>query len=453
MLRPTRRPDLRVQASLRLAAGGLVYLGIAAAGADGARAITVEEFARSPAAAAYRDARYDAALAEIDKLLQREPRDPILLRVRGMSLYRLGRLDEAETALAAAVAAAPGDPAAQYWLGAARHKRGNMQGALAAFSAAERLAPNTQYGTGAREFIASIQAQRSDGPAAPGAPERPWSLSITTGFQHDDNVALTNRDRVRSWRFFGETAGSYVFPLAQGFSLQLDGRVYGSAHFRSEASDFNLLLISGGPTLAWRTTIGPYPARLLLGYSYEYVMQGGIYFNDSHAIAPRIEIALLPDSVATFGATVGFDRFALAAGTSPALFSRDGMRYGASARHVQYLPGRQHYLWGGYEFTLYETDGANFDAYAHVGSAGASFALPWDIRLDLAAELGYTRYFNYVDSPKRRQLKQIYTAWITKTITPNLSLSFAYAYTFDDSNIRDFETRRNLFTVSARYSF
>jgi hypothetical protein len=34
-----------------------------------------------------------------------------------------------------------------------------------------------------------------------------------------------------------------------------------------------------------------------------------------------------------------------------------------------------------------------------------------------------------------------------------LSLSFAYAYTFDDSNVRDFETRRNLFTVSARYAF
>src|SRR5262249_34048307 len=129
------------------------------------------------------------------------------------------------------------------------------------------------------------------------------------------------------------------------------------------------------------------------------------------------------------------------------------MRYAAGARHIQYLPGRQHYLWAAYEFTQYETDGRNFDAYAHVGSAGASFTLPWNVRLDLAAELGYTRYFNYADSPKRRSLKQIYPAWLTKAVTPNLSLSFAYAYTFDDSNIREFETRRNLFTVNARYTF
>jgi hypothetical protein len=161
----------------------------------------------------------------------------------------------------------------------------------------------------------------------------------------------------------------------------------------------------------------------------------------------------LPDSVTAAAFTLGFDRFALASATDPALFSRDGMRYSAGARHVQYLPGRRHHIWGAYEFTLYETDGRNFDAYAHVGSAVASFALPWDVRLDLGAELGYTRYFNYVDSPKRRALKQIYAAWLTKAVTPNFSLSFAYAYTFDDSNIRDLETRRNLFTVSARYTF
>jgi tetratricopeptide (TPR) repeat protein len=436
---------------VRLFAGGVLAFLVVAGDAGAAHAITVEEFARSPAAAAYQAGRYDAAIAAVDAMLQREPGDPILLRVRGMALYRLDRFADAETALTSAVSAAPGDPAAHYWLGAARFKRGNRAGALAAFATVERIAPNTRYSASAREFVASIETQAA-APAA-AAPERPWTFSITTGGQYDDNVSLVNRDRVSAFRFFGEAAGAYVVPLTHGFSLSLDGRVYGSAHFRSAADDFNLLLISGGPTLAWRTNVGSYPARLLLGYNYEYVMQGGIYYNDSHAISPRFEIGLLPDSVTTLGATVGFDRFALAAGTSPAVFSRDGMRYTAGARHVQYLPGRQHYVWGAYEFTLYETDGANFDANAHVGSAGASVALPWDIRLDLAAELGYTRYFNYVDSPKRRQLKQIYTAWITKAITPNLSVSFAYAYTFDDSNIRDFETRRNLFTVSARYSF
>jgi len=37
-------------------------------------------------------------------------------------------------------------------------------------------------------------------------------------------VALVNRDRVRAFRFFGEAAGSYVFPLSHGFALSLAGR-------------------------------------------------------------------------------------------------------------------------------------------------------------------------------------------------------------------------------------
>ncbi len=183
------------------------------------------------------------------------------------------------------------------------------------------------------------------------------------------------------------------------------------------------------------------------------MLQGGNFYSGGHTITPRIEIGLLPDSVTSAHFTVGFDRFALVAGTDPALFSRDGMRYAAGVRHVQYLPGRRHYLWAAYEYTLYDTEGRNFDAFAHAGSAGATFALPWDLSLDLAAELTYTRYFNYAGSPQRQGLKQIYTAWLTKSLTPSLSLSFAYAYTFDDSNIPELETRRNLFTVNMRYAF
>lgn len=445
-------PDVaRASKLLRRVCGGLGAFLIGACAAHPAQAITVEEFGRTTAAAAYAAGRYDQALSEVEALLRREPRDPILLRVRGMALYRLERFEAAETALIAAVAANPADPAAHYWLGAARYKRGNVRGALAEFRMVEQLAPNTRYSASAREFAASIEAQAA-APAAPAA-ERPWALAITAGTQYDDNVALLNRDRINSFRFFGEAAGAYLFPLGSGFTLTLDGRIYGSAHFKAAADDFNLLLASGGPTLAWRTTLGPYPARLSLGYSYEYVMQGGNFYNGSHAITPRVELGLLPDSVTSAAFTVGFDSFALSADIDPTIFSRDGMRYVAGGRHIQYLPGRQHYLWAAYEFTLYETDGRNFDAYAHAGSAGASFALPWEVRLDLAAELGYTRYFNYVDSPKRRSLKQIYTAFLTKALTPNLSIAFAYAYTFDDSNIRDFETRRNLFTVNARYTF
>lgn len=415
-----------------------------------AAAITLEEFGRSAAAAAYAAGRHELALDELAALLRREPRDPILLRVRGMALHRLGRFEDAEAALTAAVIAAPGDPAAHYWLGATRHARGNRAGALAEFAMAERLAPETPYGVGARAFIAAIGGAA---PSLAAAPERPWALAVAGGAQFDDNVSLVRRGRIASLRGFGEATGSHAFALPHGFVLAFDGRAYGSAHARAAADDFDLLLLAAGSTVSRRIAIGDVPARLSLAYSYEHVAQGGRFYSGAHAIAPQLELALLPDSVTAARLVLGFDRFALDPGSDPGLFSRDGRRYTAAIRHVHFIAERRHFVWGGYEFTRYDTEGRTFEAHAHVASLGAGIALPWALRLELAAELGRTRYVNGVDMPKRRSLKQIYSAWLTKQLGPNLSLALAYAYTFDDSTIDDLETRRNVVTLSARYSF
>jgi len=444
------RPAALRAAPFRPTAFAAFAASLFAAGAESARAITVEAFAQTPAAAAYREGRYADALAAVDALLAREPADPILLRVRGMTLYRLGRFADAETALRGAVAAAPNDPAAQYWLGATLHERGERGGARGAFAAVERLAPGSRYAESAKEYAAALNTASPD-PTARG--ERPWSLSITAGTQYDDNVSLVNTNRVASWRFFSETEGRYTIALDRGFALQLDGRAFGSGHFRSTADDFNVVSLTGGPTLVWRTHLGSKALRLSVGYAYEHVREGGRFYSDSHAMAARAETTLLPESVTGIGFVFAVDRYALLTAANPAVFSRDGTRYAAQLRHLHYLPGRRHYVWAGYEYTRYETEGRNFDADAHGGSAGASFALPWDMRLDLSAELVHTNYFRFADSPRRRSLKQTYSAWLTKSITANLSLQAAYAHTFDDSNIRDFETRRNVFTLSARYAF
>ncbi|MCW5773841.1 MAG: tetratricopeptide repeat protein [Rhodospirillaceae bacterium] len=439
------------RSTTRRLAGVLLFSLAAGSGAAEAGAITPDAFAAGPAGNAYRAGRYAEALAQIDILLKREPQDPILLRVRGMALYRLERFAAAESAFAAAVAAAPRDPAARYWLGATKFKRGDRNGARAAFDEVERLAPGSRYAASAREFAAALETARA-GPNTQ-ADGKPWRLSVTTGVQYDDNVSLVNAQRAAAWRAFGEAEGRYVVPLAGDLSLALDGRVFGSGHFRAAADDFDLVSLVGGPTLIWRTALGAQPLRLSLGYAYEHIWEGARFYSGSHAITAKIETSLLRDSITAAAFTFGVDRFALRTGGDPALFSRDGLRYAVSIRHLHYLPGRRHAVWAGYEFTLYDTEGRNFDAAAHVGSAGLRLALPWALRLDLAAELGYTRYGDFAEQPKRRALKQTYTAWLTKAITRHLSLALAYAYTFDDSNIRDFETRRNLFTVSMRYEF
>jgi hypothetical protein len=444
-MRPVRPASSRLAFCLltAIAAGGT---------AGSARAITPEEFARTPAAAAYRAGNFAAALAETDTLLRREPRDPILLRVRGMSLYRLNRHAEAAEALKSAVAAAPQDPAAHFWLGAALLEQKDFAGSIRAFETVGRLAPNTRYSEQAKPFL---EAARAGAPRPAAAAEKPWSVSVTAGAQYDSNVALTRDDTVGSFRLFESISGAYTFALPWNLSLTLDGHGYGSHHFHSAANDYDLILAGGGAILAWRTALAGHPARLSLGYAYERTWQQGVRYADTHTVSGRIDAALLPQSVTTLRFAGEFGLFAFRSGGDPPVFSRDAARFIGELRHLQYftLAGTRHYVWGSYAYESTDADGANFDAASHAGAAGLNLALPLDFSLDLGVELAFVDYIHYVGAPRRRAFKQAYLARLNKRVSPGVTLTGSYAYTFEDSNIALFEYRRHVATLSATFSF
>ena len=422
-----------------------------AAGASHARAITPEDFARTQAASAYRAGDFAAALAATDLLLAREPADPILLRVRGMSLHRLNRHAEAAEALKAAVAAAPQDPAAQFWLGASLLEIKDYAGSIHAFETVERLAPNTRYSEQAKPFLV---AARSGG-ARPAAAPKPWSFSISAGTQYDSNVALTRDDRVGSFRVFEQIAGSYTFALPWNLALTLEGQGYGSQHFHAQANDYDLVQIAGGATLARRTELAGRPARLSGGYAFERVWQQGVRYSDNHAVTGKLDVALAPQSVTSLRVAAEFGLFAFRTGGDPAVLSRDARRFTGEMRHLHYfsLGGARHFVWGSYAFESTDADGVNFDTRSHLVSTGVTLALPLDFSLDLGGEWAFTDYFNYADGPRRRTFRQAYLARLNKRILPGITLTGSYAYTFEDSNIALFEFRRHVATLSATFAY
>lgn len=445
-MRPVRSAQSR--RALRLLAA------IAACGlAESARAITPEDFAQTRAAAAYRAGDFAAALADTDRLLAREPRDPILLRVRGMSLYRLNRHAEAAEALKRAVAVAPQDPLAQFWLGAALLAQKDFAGSIAAFETVKRLAPNTRYSENAEKFLAAARA--GDAPPAAARPAKPWSASFSTGGQYDSNVALTPFDKIGSFRIFESLSGAYTFALPGSLALTLDGRGYGSQHFHSLANDYDLALAGGGATLAWRTTLAGVRMRLSGGYAYERIWQQGVRFSDTHTITARLDAAVLSNSVSSLKFTAEYGLLAFRTGGSPAIFSRDAARYNGEVRHLQHFAfgGARHHAWAGYAYESIDADGANFDSHGHIPAAGITFTLPFAMSLDLGGEWAFVDHVNYVDSPRRRTFKQAYLARLNKLITPEVALSGAYAYTYEHSNIPVFSYRRHVATLSATITF
>jgi len=243
--------------------------------------------------------------------------------------------------------------------------------------------------------------------------------------------------------------------LPWNLALTLDGQGYGSQHFHSLANDYDLLLAGGGATLAWRTDLAGKPARLSAGYAYERVWQQGVRFSDTHTVTGKLDVVLAPQSVTSLRFAGEFGLFAFRTGGDPAVFSRDARRFTGEVRHLQYfsLAGARHLAWGSYAYESTDADGANFDARSHLVSAGLTLALPLDLSLDLGGEWAFVDYVNYVDPPRRRTFKQAYLARLNKRVTPRFTLSAAYAYTFEDSNIALFEFRQHVATLSATFAY
>ena len=416
-------------------------------------AMTPERFARSPAATAYRAGKFALALQEIDKLLLGEPQDQMLLRVRGMTLYQLNRMTEAETALEKALKANPDDPALLYWYAATLHKRGKHAAALATFERIARLSPRSRYGQAAVKSAAAIRVMTRSRATATEASKKPWSVSITAGSQFDDNVSLVNTDKLQSLRLFTQVDGSYTFGFKDGYSLTLEGRTHASKHLRRAADDYDLVVLGVGARGDRRTRIAGRPVRFYLGYSFDHTWLGGFRYSSTHTVEIGADTALWRNSITTIGGSAAINLFADRKSGTGDIFSRDGVVYGVILRHVQYLPGRRHYVWVAYTPEITRSRGRNFDAIAHSGSVGASFSLPQDLSLDLTATFGHTRYNHFIPLPRRLSRGQSYSAQLSKKVSEHFSLSVGYAHSFDDSNYKTLEYHRNVVTVSGRLTF
>ena len=77
----------------------------------------------------------------------------------GWAYYNLGRLKEAEEALTFTIRLEPSMASAHYHLGLVLLKAGRKEEARAAFSKARELAPESEFGAGAREHLRALESQ------------------------------------------------------------------------------------------------------------------------------------------------------------------------------------------------------------------------------------------------------------------------------------------------------
>lgn len=433
-----------------LCALSLIALLLAAAPAS-AQTMSTDALLASPAALAFAAGRFADALRGLEELETRYPDDVTIKRLKGMALYNLERYGAAANTFRGVVALDPKNAAAQFWLGAAQFKTGAVSDAYAAFQRAVSLAPESAYGLQSAKFIEAIDKQVNS--------RKQFSVEVTGGVQHDDNVSLANTNRLSTYRFFQQVGSRYYLVRKPGWFMSVQGGGYFSQNtssgldsFGNRPDTFDLVSGTVGVDVRHETSAFGIPVAPGLNYTYNLVDQDYSRFSDIHTLTGSLEVNPKPDAVTRLYQRFSWDLFA-DDGTDPAIFSRDGTRYTAGVEQFWFFNQKRHYVWGGYEYVLTDTQGTDFDARAHKVSGGFSVTLIKDLVVKGTAQYSEVRYVNYIGPVQRRSQIQSYIGELIWTVAPELAITLGYAYTFDKSTIQAFETRRNIATLAVTRRF
>ena len=397
-----------------------------------------------------------------------------VLTARGEVAAAQGHSDEAVRLLEQAVVADPDDAGAHSALGSAQLSLGHPDAAAEAFQRALALDPTlpaAQIGLartrGDSEAGFSREQSRTTGELGRlssvrnAGEEKPWSLSLTTGFQYDSNVTVTpngpsgtgtGKQDDGAW-VAGVTA-RYDLIQRPDFLLRFEYDFYQTLHF--DISDFDFR--SQQPRLTASYGLTP---SLWVG------TQGGYNY---YSLGPRTyqgEPYVLP-FVSYLEGTWGLTQLLYRWGedtyfSTPFNGVRDGPNQSVNLGQTFYLSDDR-YVTVGYQWNNENPKASTCTQSPPVGNC-AAFGNDWEFSsnqgyvgvgspLVLGAYLDLLYLFrsddyrwrnSYANYTKRRQDygNYLYTA-ITRPITEHVAVALTYYGTFNGSNIGLFEYNRNV---------
>ena len=467
-----------------------------------------------------RQQMYPEALADLDRArtlgsLSDTQRGEAEL-YRGISLYHLERYAAAREALDRAEGAALDGAQLSLYRGLIALRENDNERAGRALESAALMSPAVtepvaSYYAGlawrgaedvrrAREALLRVVERDPDGPwgkeaakLLEGLDPYPFFVRLQTGFEYDDNVLLRAQGTDVPERG-GDDDGRGVWRVQAGIQLFTDGpwaagllgSYSGSAHFNR--TEFDTQYPTIGAFLDHRfapQTIGR--VRYDFGYAFvgrssflqSQVVQGSLAHTWERAGTTEIVSDLTWNDFRFRNFNVVDTVGGACPATTPAGEScgpaglnerqerdRDGFGLGLALEHrylVPLMPVAEEMIEslivrGGYRFGWYDSDGTEWEHFAHVLSAGVNLELPLDVSFD--AEAAYERY-DYanastfpdaqtpgqpylLDANNRTENAFYVETELEKDLRDDLSVSARYTYYDNASNRRVYDYRRHI---------
>lgn len=419
-------------------------------------AIGADEFLRSPGAEAFRQGRYEDALAGFERLLERYPDDALILRYIGITQDRLGRYAEAVATYRRAVAVDPRDAALHLFLGIAHYHLRDAGSAREALARAVELGPDSPYAQRAQEYL-DVMARQAAEYARPGAPRR-WNLSLRAGVEFDTNVPQAPADRSvfpgdrDGVRFTQYLAGTYRLLAGGPWEARIEGSVYYSEHPDRDLNDFDVSALEAGLVAGYATAVAGLPVLPAARYAYKPVYQQGHRYSEAHTVTASVNVGFTRETTTSLAYRLAFLDFR-DEGFDPRLSSRDATSHALGVTHYLYFAERRGYVWGGYEYQWSDADGLNFESRTHRVGGGVAAPVPLGARLDVSAEYARDDYPDFQGPRKRQTDRWSASVALSRPVWEPLVVTLSYSYRREDSSLDQLDYDRHIVGLTMGFSF
>ncbi|NOY70735.1 MAG: tetratricopeptide repeat protein [Deltaproteobacteria bacterium] len=386
-----------------------------------------------------KEGNYEKAVFLFDKVSKADPEDVLAVYRAGICAYRMGRFKDALSRLARSAEMSPSvKPNADYYSGICAFRLNDMDKAFEKFTTARFAAASDTLKKDAEKWLKIISAEK--------AAMKPYSLYASLGVTYDDNVVL---DPVDTDVFNDQGDISAVAYLSGRYNLV--NRRYlkagiGYSHYQTHHSrwrDYDLAGSIGDFFINYRVK----GYKLGLTYSPSYYWVRANSFLARNDLSPEVTWQVDEKTAATFSYTFRRNNYF----TDPA---RDGHANVVSLDLIRALPKNAGTITGGigYEKNFAKSNDEDY------GQLEARLGLNWQVmdKTILSISGIYdAKAYESTDSIfgiKRDDDRYYGAVSITRSVFYDwLSISVDLDHTFNDSNIKYYEYRRNTvsFSVSA----
>lgn len=439
------------------------------------------------------------AVELLERAREKSPTEPSVAFQLGLAYVTLKRHDRAEPLLEEVFGREPTLDSLGYYVGYLRYRRGRYRAALEAFRAGRTTDPDigqlTRFyaglslaalglpGQAAAEVEQAIRLQPASPLTGPAerlratfaqarTRERRFRADVRVGFYYDDNASIrpdlkpsdATVTALREGR--SDTIGE-LGSLRLEYDVLREGPWLGSVGYsffvtqNNDLPKFNIIDHLGSVTLTRQGLLGEMPLYTGGQYAYEFLMLDEDDLLRRHSIALFSTLVESPRHL-----TSGLFRVDVKAYSEgrplPSEEFQDGENFLVGLLHVLRFSEDRHFLRGGYQIDVEDTEGSNLRYVGHRFLLGAQYTLPWEgIRLIYDFDLHVRDYRHKhtlfpedePDTVARFDHEYTHVLRAEWPLSGNFTLGLAYQATILRSNLAVFTYRRNVTTLSLSWQY